>query len=176
MDVTNVVQYIDKNGLTVNLIGLKLHKTWCFMLSGVIETKLSTERKHIYNKRQVLVEFPNISNQVVVTTKTMLEKVFSKYGLPKKYKKFRSLEALFDVIKQVDLSEVDGPIQVLYLCLQLLMEYIGDYEGSFSEDEGQLIKGLVYIVYEGLVKMVRLTPHSIEEREVEVVFNVCDLK
>ena len=174
MDVSSIVAYLSGHDGTANLRDLKLHKTWCFMLNGVIDNKLSTSRKHIYDRKQVIQDFPAITKQVLSTIEVSTKSVFDSYDLPEQFSQFKDASELIGVVKEIPLTTPENHVQVIYLCLQMLIGYVNAHSANLTEDEGLLLRGLICILVRGLSKMSRLVGIECPEFNVEVIFHACD--
>ena len=171
MDVSSIVEYIKVSGSLVDLRALTTHKPWLFSLYGTIDNKLSTSRRHIYDAKQVLKEFPYVTKQVISTVEVVMRKIFTTYDLPVRFAKFKTPEGLMQVIKDIPLSEPNQHVQVLYLCTQMILAYAEDHEGTLGEDEGLLVTGILFIVYRGLERMAGFASIECEQTEAKVIFH-----
>lgn len=178
MNLENALSYIDsKNGIA-NLINLKAGKSWCFMLNNSIQTKLSTSSRQIHDIKQILVITPTIAEEILGTMGTILDRHFGKLDLPEPYEAYDSIK---DVIEDIETMPCDSPVsatQIIYLCLGILMDYIHLYDNTtlISSDEKLLLQGLIFVVFNALVKIAVYAEIECQSRKVLIYFNEIDIQ
>lgn len=177
MDLENALSYIDSKNCVANLINLKLGKAWCFMLNNSVQTKLSTSRKQIYDIKQILIVTPTIAEEILGTIGTILDRHFGKLDLPEPYMSYDSIK---EVVEDIGTMQCDSPhsaIQIIYLCLEILMNYIDIYDSTtlISSDEKLLLQGLVFVVFNALIKIANYAKIECPSREVFIYFNEIDI-